>query len=355
MDDYLDKILRSAVGVRATDIHIVVGDTPRMRIRGELVRMEGYPKITPDVILAVKDRLLPPDSRDLKILTQRSDVDFAYSIPGFCRFRVNGYVQRSTYAFVFRRIDESTQTLEELGLPEILNAVTSYRKGLVLVTGQTGSGKSTTMAAMVNSINAQRPGMIITIEDPIEYTFRHNKCLVVQRQLGKDTPNYASGLRAALREDPDVIVIGEMRDSETIEVALRAAETGHLVISTLHTNNAASTVTRIIDSFEGNTRASIMKQLAMSVKVILNQALVPHQSGKGVVLACEMLWNSKAVESAIAAGEIAKLAGIVEDGNQNNCSLDKSLANLYKQNKISEEHMLEFCTNPDKVRQYATF
>ena len=269
----IDDLLEAMVALGASDLHLTVGTAPAMRIRGELERLDGMPVLTPDVTQQLLYRVLSTGQQKQLEITRQ--IDTSYAIPGLARFRVNVYFQREALAAAFRVIPEELKTLEELGLPSSLAELAMLPRGLVLVTGPTGSGKSTTLAAMIDEVNRNRTDHILTIEDPIEFVHRHKRCIVNQREIGVDATSFGEALRAALRQDPDVILVGEMRDLETIGTALTAAETGHLVLGTLHTQSAPGTVDRIIDVFPAEQQEQVRIMLAGSLQGIVTQALLP--------------------------------------------------------------------------------
>src|ERR687893_1281776 len=284
--DFSD-ILIEVVKQKASDLHLTAGAPPMIRKKGSLVPLEGMPKLTPTDTREIIYAILNSSQRQR--LETDWQIDFAYSIPGHARFRVNTYFQRGTIGAAFRLIPAETVPIEKLGLPPVIREFARKPRGIVLVTGPTGSGKSTTLASIINEINETRDEHIMTIEDPIEYLHRHKKCIVNQRELGTDAQTFAMGLKAALRQDPDVILVGEMRDMETIGTALTAAETGHLVFATLHTQDAPQTVDRIIDVFPPAQQGQVRAQLAIGLQGIVTQTLVPTADGAGRVAACEVM------------------------------------------------------------------
>ena len=283
----IDTLLEQMVAHNASDLHVTVGSQPALRVRGQLERLEAFPELSADTTRQLLYRII--SSEQQKRLEIDRQLDLSYSIPGLARFRVNIYSQRESLAAAFRMIPAELKSLEELGLPTELYEVCHKPRGLVLVTGPTGSGKSTTLAALIDEINRTRAEHIITIEDPIEFLHRHKRCIVNQRELGPDATSFAEALRGALRQDPDVILLGEMRDLETISTALTAAETGHLVFATLHTQDAASTVDRVIDVFPAGQQGQIRTQLAGTLEGVIAQTLLPTADGLGRVAAVEVL------------------------------------------------------------------
>ncbi len=344
----LDQILKSAVEKKASDIHIKVGLPPFFRINRKLYPQEEFGRIINEQIIAYIKKVVTSDVKRSELFN-KGEIDMSYSIPGVSRFRVNIYKQRGTFAFAFRILKTKIPKIEELLLPVKLKDIALENRGLVLVTGPTGSGKSTTLASMIDFRNENSNDVIITIEDPIEYVFRDKKCYIVQREIGLDTQSFATALRAALREDPDVILVGEMRDLETIETAIRAAETGHLVYSTLHTQNAKETINRIIDMFplEGQNQIRIL--LASTLKAVISQRLIPRKDGSGVVPAVELLINTGAVYDAILdPDKFEMIEDLMEKGKQQYGmqTFNQSLLELYNKDLITKEDALAASDNP---------
>src|ERR687887_309557 len=275
----IDALLERMVALNASDLHVTVGSPPVVRVNGSLQALEGTEPLTPELTHQLLYRILSTEQQ--KNLEVDRQIDMAHSIPGVARFRVNVYFQRETLGAAFRLIPADIKTLEELGIPASLHSLTDKPRGLVLVTGPTGSGKSTTLAALIDEINRKRAEHILTIEDPIEFVHRHKRGIVNQREIGPDAPSFAEALRAALRQDPDVILVGEMRDLETISTAITAAETGHLVFGTLHTQNAPGTIDRVIDAFPAGQQGQIRVQLASTLEGVCTQNLLPTAGGDG--------------------------------------------------------------------------
>jgi twitching motility protein PilT len=292
----LDEILAEAVKNSASDIHLQVGSYPRQRVNGDLVPMTAFPLLTLEVMRSFIDII--PEIRKREFLGT-GDADFAYAVQNVSRFRSNAYMQRGTPGFVFRPIPRLDFTVESMGLPMVIKTIAKYKRGLILVTGVTGSGKTTTMATILDLINQSDNVSIITLEDPIEFLHNAKKAMVGQREVGVDTPTFYEGLRRALRQDPDVIFIGEMRDLETVETALNAAETGHLVLSTLHTLDAVETINRIIAMFPPHQHQQIRYQLSTVLQAVVSQRLIPKTGGKGRVPAVEVLINTAAIRDCI--------------------------------------------------------
>ncbi len=344
----LNDILRPAVKGNASDIHLKAGLPPLFRVDGALVPLKNTKRVTAEEVERVLQAIMTPTQQSH--FEQYHEVDLAYSIAGVGRFRVNAFRQRGTIGIVFRVIPFGVKTLEQLTLPKILERIAMEPRGLILVTGTTGSGKSTTLAAMIDHINTHRTCHIMTIEDPIEFLIRDKRSVVNQREIGVDTTGFAPALRAALRQDPDVILVGEMRDFETIETAMTAAETGHLVMSTLHTIDAAETITRIVSVFPPHQQAQIRLQLASIISGIVSQRLVPRADGKGRVPALEIMVSTARIRECIADKDrnkeipdaIAK--GHTTYGMQ---TFDQSLMALLKRGLVSYEDCLRFVSNPD--------
>lgn len=309
MKNKIDHLLRAAFELKASDVHLTVGVPPIMRINGDLKKY-GQEILKPEDLEQMA-RAIIPEAMWGK-LEEKGELDFSYGIPGVSRFRVNTYKQRSCFAMAIRIVPTKIPTIEELELPEILKKVASKPQGLVLVTGPTGSGKSTTLASMIDYMNRTMRKHIITLEDPIEYLHKHGGCIIDQREVGFDTNNFANGLRASLRQDPDVILVGEMRDLETIHTAITAAETGHLVFGTLHTSSAPSTINRIIDVFPASQQPQIRIQLASVLVSIISQRLFPMANKKGRKAVTEILLNNSAVSNLIRNEKIHQIVSIMQ-------------------------------------------
>jgi len=342
---YITEILEDAVKSGASDIHITVGTKPRMRVDGQIREMDKFPVITPDMSKKLIFEIMRERYR--KELEENGQVDFSFGVPGVGRFRVNAFYQRGTIAGVFRSLPARIPHYKELGLPERIIDLCHKSMGLVLVTGPTGSGKSTTLAAMIDYILENFPHHVLTIEDPIEYLFKHKKGIINQREIGTDAPDFSSALRAALREDPDVIMVGEMRDTETIETALRAAETGHLVFGTLHTNTAISTINRIVDVFPPEKQEQIRIQLSFTLAGVISQRLVPKVGG-GRVLAYELLIPNKAIRNLIRENKLQQVYSLMQSGQSTTGmqTMNQSLAKLYKEGLITLETAVRYSPDP---------
>jgi twitching motility protein PilT len=344
----LNEILTIAFKAKGSDIHIKTGLPPIVRIDGRLHPIPNAARLSPDFVAETAQSMM--NDRQRRMFEENFEVDLAYAVPGLGRFRVSVYRQRGTVAMVFRSIAFIIPTLEGLNLPPIIQKICQEERGLILVTGTTGSGKSSTLAAMIDSINQARTCNIITIEDPVEFLHRDNKSIISQREVGTDTPTFSAALKGALRQDPDVILVGEMRDYETIETAMTAAETGHLVMSTLHTMDAAETINRIIGVFPPYHQRQVRIQLASIIKAVISQRLVPKSDGKGRVPAVEVMLASARVKECIDDKDKTKQLndaisqGYVTYGMQ---SFDQSLMRLFSSKLITYEEALRQSSNPD--------
>lgn len=342
----LEEILSLAMAQNASDIHMKAGLPAVYRINGKLLTFKDAPILSPEHTQKIAYSIM--EERQRNIFEEKRQVDLAYSIHGLGRFRVNVYQQRGTIAIAFRPILSVIRQFKELNLPPILEKISQEQYGLVLVTGTTGCGKSTTLAAMVDYINAKRTCHVVTIEDPIEYLIRDKVSIISQREVGFDAPNFLEGLRAALRQDPDVIMVGEMRDIETIETAMHAAETGHLVLSTLHTLDAIETVNRIISIFPAHQHEQIRYQLANLLKAVISQRLLPRADGKGRIPAIEILISTSRIRECIRdRTKTLEIRQAIEDGgNYGMQSFDQALIALLKRKTITYEEALAHCSNP---------
>ncbi len=344
-------LLLMSLELKASDLHITTGLPPMFRINGILTPMANAKYLSPLDTKELVDELMDEPVKNR--LQQKGEVDFSYTIPGISRFRVNVYSQRKSMAAAIRVIVPDIPSINELGLPDILKDLAMKPRGLILVTGPTGSGKSTTLAAMVRHMNTHRNSHVITIEDPIEYLHAHNQCMINQREIGDDTHAFADALRSALREDPDVILVGEMRDLETINTALMASETGHLVLSTLHTSSAATTIDRIIDVFPPNQLQQIKVQLASVLQGIICQQLLPTLEGTGRVAAMEALIVNDAVRNMIREGKTHQIDTVIQTGIKAGMApMDYSLANLVKRKMVTLEEANLRCVNPELFSKY---
>jgi twitching motility protein PilT len=344
------EVLHEMVAANASDVHITAGFPPAVRDRGRIRPMDGYGKLTNQQTREVVYSILNDDQR--KRFENEQQLDFAYAIPGVARFRVNCYFQRGSVSAAFRLIPQQVPSLDSLGVPPVLRELTKKPRGFVLVTGPTGSGKSTTLAAMIDSINSEREDHILTIEDPIEFLHRHKRSIVNQREVGADAADFALGLRAALRQDPDVILVGEMRDLETVSTALTAAETGHLVFATLHTQSAAQTVDRIIDVFPPNQQAQVRTQLSIALQGIVTQQLLPTADGMSRVVACEVLIPTPAIRNLIREGKTHQIyAALQTSGAVGMQTMDADLVRLVRSGKITRSLAEERASVPEELKR----
>ena len=342
-------VLLQVMEREASDLHLTAGSPPMIRQDGKLQALD-YPPLTPQTTREVIYSILTNDQRQ-KLETEWQ-IDLAYSIPGRARFRVNAYFQRASLSAAFRLIPHDMPSLGELGLPPVIKDFTKKPRGLVLVTGPTGSGKSTTLAAMLDLINEVRHEHILTIEDPIEFLHRHKRCIINQRELGADAQTFGLGLKAALRQDPDVILVGEMRDLETISTALTAAETGHLVFATLHTQDTAQTVDRIVDVFPPEQQQQVRVQLSVSLQGIVTQQLLPRADGQGRIAGCEILVPTPAVRNLIREGKTHQIYSALQTGGQFGMqTMDAALAQLVREHKITRELAESRSSAPEELRR----
>lgn len=344
----VNELLKAAHSQGASDLHLKVGSHPILRINGELSQFTAENRLGQEDTLKIAFSVMSPGQRE--VFKKKNDIDLAYSVPGLGRFRCNIFIQRGTIGLVFRVIPMRIPTIEELHLPDVLKKISMEARGLILVTGTTGSGKSTTLASMLDNINTNKTEHIMTIEDPIEYLHRDKRSIVNQREIGNDTESFSKALRAALRQDPDVILVGEMRDFETIQTALTAAETGHLVLSTLHTIDATETINRVISVFPPYQHKQVRMQLASVLRAIISMRLVPTIDGNGRVPAVEILIATAMIKDCILDPDKSKMIpdviaqGALHYGMQ---TFDQSLFGLYKGGLISYEEALRRATNPD--------
>mgnify|MGYP002515758336 FL=1 len=348
-DFYIEDFLRQAVSVGASDAHICEGERPAIRVSGQIMRINLPPLTSEDMEFVIRT-VAPQHLKDR--ITRFFDIDFSYEIPGCSRFRINMSRQLGKTAMVIRAIPYYIKTFEELYLPKTLEEFAKFNNGLVLVTGPTGSGKSTTIASLIDYINASSSKHIVTIEDPVEFIFSNKKSIVSQRQLLIDTPSFSDGVKYALRQDPDVIFIGEIRDRETVESALKAAETGHLVVSTIHTNDSVQTVARIINLFDPNERPFVRSQIANTLRGTISQKLVPAAEGGSRLPATEILVVTPTVKDFIQKDELEQIYELVKNGSFNNMTtMNMSLYKLYNENKITKEVALEYSDNRSELEQ----
>ncbi len=344
----LNNVLAVAVKGGASDIHLKVGLPPMFRVNGSLLPLKDAERLTADELATSFAQIAPAHLH--AVLRERLDCDFAYGVPGVGRFRVNAFMQRSTIGMVLRVIPFKIQSIDGLLLPPVVKKIAENHRGLILVTGTTGSGKSTTMAAIIDHINQHRNGHIVTVEDPVEFLMRDKKSIINQREVGTDCLSFASALRAALRQDPDVILMGEMRDLETIEIGLTAAETGHLVLSTLHTADATETITRLVTAFPPHMRGQVRMQLAGILKAVISQRLVPRKDGKGRVAAVEVMVSTARIRELILdESKFRELHETIAKGHDSYGmqTFDQSLMSLLQQGLITYDEALLQATNRD--------
>jgi twitching motility protein PilT len=346
----LPDLLGATLSLGGSDLHLSVGSPPQVRVDGHLRRLDA-PVLTPDVVQSLAYSVLTDQQK--KKFEEHWELDLAFGLSGVGRFRCNVFLQKGSVGAVFRLIPETIRTLDDLGLPPVLGRLADRPRGLVLVTGPTGSGKSTTLAAMIDRVNAMQPAHILTIEDPIEYLHPHKTALVNQRELHADTRTFGQALRAALREDPDVVLIGEMRDLETMEAAMKLAETGHLTLATLHTNSAAQTVTRIIDAFPSHQQAQIRTQLSLVLEGIVCQALLPKASGHGRAAALEILIATPAIRNLIRDDKVHQIYSTMQSGQEKfgMQTMNQSLARLTHSRVISRETAMAATSNREELLQ----
>jgi twitching motility protein PilT len=351
MQSGLSDYLFDAIGMGASDLHVTAGLPPMVRITGKVQPLD-YPPLTPNATRELIYDILSNDQRQR--LENDWELDLSYSLPRTARFRVNVYYQRSALGAAFRAIPHEIKGLDELGLPKAVHDMTEKPRGLVLVTGPTGSGKSTTLAAMIDKINETRNEHIMSVEDPIEFLHQHKKCIVNQREVNQDTKSFAQALKHVLRQDPDVILVGEMRDLETISLAVTAAETGHLVFGTLHTQDAPQTVDRIIDVFPPHQQHQVRAQLANALQGIITQTLIPRRDGNGRVVACEVLVPTPGVRNLIREAKNHQIYSAMQTGGKFGMqTMDAALVELVRRGLISREEAERRSSNPDELRRLA--
>jgi twitching motility protein PilT len=343
----IGELLETAARLEASDLHISPGIPPTVRLSGDL-KFLCEERVTADMSREFAKQIM--NEEQWLIFNEKGEFDFAVSVPGKYRYRVNAYMQRHSVAIALRLIKSTPPDINELGLPPVINTMCSYARGLILVTGPTGSGKTTTLASMVDKINSTEKKHIITLEDPIEYLHRHKKSIVNQREIGADTDNFQVALRAALRQDPDIILVGEMRDLETISIAITAAETGHLVMSSLHTTGAAKTIDRVIDVFPPFQQQQIRMQLSMTLVGIVSQQLLVSTDGKSRVVAVETLMATSAIRNLIRENKVHQIASAMQASSGMGMQLmDNALANLYRTGKITRETAVSYCIDKNYI------
>ena len=349
-EDLLDQLLEKAVSAGASDVHLKAGSMPKVRLRGGLTPFGTKSSLSSEILRNWALSMMGKER--FGIFMKDLEIDFAYQVPGVARFRVNAHHQRGAVGLIMRVVPSVVRSVVELQLPEVIHDICEEKRGLVLVTGATGSGKSTTLAAMIDHINSTSPLNIVTIEDPVEFAFRDKRSSIIQREVGADTNSFNRALRSALRQDPDVILIGEMRDMETVEIAMKAAETGHLVLSTLHTNGAHETINRVIGVFPPHQQENIRRQLAQIIKGVVSQRLVPTKDGQGRIAACEIMRASLRIKELIQDPE--RSHEIPESMEQTHVTLktqtfDQALMQLLKAGKITYDTALAYANSPDDL------
>jgi twitching motility protein PilT len=344
------ELLTALLEVGGSDLHLTVGTPPVVRVNGELERLDKYPALTPRALQGMIYAILPQKLRER--FEQELELDMSYSLPGQARFRVNIYQQRDALGAAFRLIPFEIKKLEELGLPGVVADLARFPRGFVVVTGPTGSGKSTTLAGMVDVVNEERAGHIMTVEDPIEFLHKHKQCIVNQREVGADTHGFGQALKHVLRQDPDVILVGEMRDLETISTAITAAETGHLVFATLHTQDAPQTIDRIIDVFPPHQQQQVRVQLATTLQGVVTQQLLQTTDGHGRVAAVEVLVTTPAIRNLIREGKVHQIYSAMQAGGRYGMqTMDMSIASHVKAGRINQQVAFERCHDPEELQR----
>jgi twitching motility protein PilT len=344
------ELLGKLLEMDGSDLHLTAGTPPTVRVHGELERLPDYPILTPRALQGMIYAILPQKMRER--FEQELELDMSYSLPGRARFRVNVYMQRDAVGAVFRVIPFEIKGLNDLGLPPVCADLARFPRGFVVVTGPTGSGKSTTLAGMVDVVNTERAGHIMTVEDPIEFLHKHKTCVVNQREIGADTHSFASALKHVLRQDPDVILVGEMRDLETISTAITAAETGHLVFATLHTQDAPQTIDRIIDVFPPHQQQQTRVQLSTTLQGVITQQLVPTTDGRGRVVAAEVMVATPGIRNLIREGKVHQIYSAMQAGGRYGMqTMDMSLASHVKAGRINQQMAFERCHDPEELQR----
>ncbi|KQC12589.1 MAG: type IV pili twitching motility protein PilT [Desulfuromonas sp. SDB] len=344
----IENLLREMVDKKASDLHLTVGAPPVWRVDGDIV-FSTYPRLTPDSVKALVYSVLNDEQK--RKFENEHELDLSFGIPGVSRFRANAFLQRGNVAMAIRTIPFDILGFEKLGLPNTVAHWSNLAKGLILVTGPTGSGKSTTLATLINKINIEKKKHIVTVEDPIEYTFQHRKCIVNQRQVGSDTKTFATALKYVLRQDPDVVMVGEMRDLETTEAALTISETGHLTFGTLHTNSAVETVNRIIDIFPANRQPQVRSQLAFVLRGVLTQSLIPRIKG-GRVLSKEILVVTPAISALIREEKVHQIYNFMQAGKRYGMmTMNESLLDLWMRKEITLDNAFAYSRNIEELEK----
>ena len=346
----IPELLGKLLEAKGSDLHLTAGTPPTVRIHGELERLSEYPILTPRALQGMIYAILPQKMRER--FEQELELDMSYSLPGRSRFRVNVYMQRDAVGAVFRVIPFEIKNLDDLGLPPVCADLARFPRGFVVVTGPTGSGKSTTLAGMVDVVNTERAGHIMTVEDPIEFLHKHKACVVNQREIGADTHSFAAALKHVLRQDPDVILVGEMRDLETISTAITAAETGHLVFATLHTQDAPQTIDRIIDVFPPHQQQQTRVQLSTTLQGVITQQLVPTTDGQGRVVAAEVMVATPGIRNLVREGKVHQIYSAMQAGGRYGMqTMDMSLASHVKAGRINQQMAFERCHDPEELQR----
>lgn len=346
----IEELLHLMVKEGASDLHLRVPSPPVLRIDGALTPLTDLPRVTPQFVKESLEHITTEHQREA--FHRDLELDFAYSVRGLARFRANAFMQRGTISIAIRQVPFEPPTIDELGLPQVCKTLAVKTKGLVLVTGPTGTGKSTTLAAMINHLNHTEARNVITIEDPIEFLYQNDKCLIAQRDLGDDTRSFAGALRHTLRQDPDVILVGEMRDLDTISTAITAAETGHLVLSTVHTISAPQTVERIVDVFPPHQQSQIRFQLSLVMEGILSQTLLPRRNGKGRVAGFEIMIGTEAIRNLIRESRTEQIPSYLQTGSQQGMqTMDQALEDLVRAGLISVQEATSRHSKPEELRR----
>jgi twitching motility protein PilT len=346
----IPELLQALLDTQGSDLHLTAGVPPVVRVHGDLERLDQFPVLTPRALQGMIYAILPQKMREK--FEQELELDMSYALPGKARFRVNVYFQRDSVGAAFRLIPYEIKSIQDLALPGVVADLARFQRGFVVVTGPTGSGKSTTLAAMVDVVNKERAGHIMTVEDPIEFLHTHQRCIVNQREVGADTHGFSAALKHVLRQDPDVILVGEMRDLETISTAITAAETGHLVFATLHTQDAPQTIDRIIDVFPPHQQQQVRVQLATTLQGVVTQQLVQTVDGKGRAAACEVLVTTPAIRSLIREGKVHQIYSAMQAGGRFGMqTMDMHLSQLVKAGKITQQIAFERCHDPEELQR----
>jgi twitching motility protein PilT len=344
------ELLSAVLDLGGSDLHLTAGAPPVIRVHGDLVQLQEYPVLTPRSLQGMIYAILPQKLRER--FEQELELDMSYSLPGKARFRVNAYFQRDSVGAAFRLIPYEIKSIEELNLPGVVADLARFQRGFVVVTGPTGSGKSTTLASMVDVVNLERAGHIMTVEDPIEFLHKHKRCIVNQREVGTDTLGFSHALKHVLRQDPDVILVGEMRDLETIGTAITAAETGHLVFATLHTQDAPQTIDRIIDVFPPHQQQQVRVQLSTTLQGVVTQQLIPTSDGQGRVVACEVMVATPAIRNLIREGKVHQIYSAMQAGGRYGMqTMDMALAQHVKSGAITQQMAFERCHDPEELNR----